>query len=260
MIDISKINKKINISYARYLKFKRADRYTNGDELSFAEKHSLRVVTIKKFILRVVILLVILLIVWPFANKNWSDDKKLNFHNENFQQNNSEEQSKNNNNQKNLPVMLQPKFFGNDDNGQPFNINAINGVSVNENKVVLNELDAEMYLHDKSKVNITSKSGDYNVKNKILVLNGGVVFKTENEYVFTTNSAYAKLNESIVSGSEKVNIKGRLGDIDANGFTIKNTGEEIVLFGGVDLKAKINDEDIVNFNKTSQQNENVKTK
>ncbi len=257
MIDINKISKKINVSYARYLKFKRADRYAAADELSFAEKHSQRVAGLKKFIIRMVVLLTLLLIVWPLANKNWAGSK-ISFQNEEQQKDagkNSDEKPDNS-----LPVMLKPNFYGNDDHGQPFNISAVSGVSVNENKVILNDLVGEMYLQDNSKVNIQSPHGDYAANKKELLLNDGVVLITDNGYQFETNSAFVKMNENMATGSEKVKIKGRLGDIDANGFILRNSGEEIVLFGGVHLVASIDKKDIKSFNEENTKKDAPVTK
>lgn len=260
---IKKYSKKLDVAYARYLKFKRADRYIADDELSFAEKHSVRVKKTKKFLARVTVLLTILIIVWPLANKDWAGSK-ISFSNETSKNsqpsqeksglidktpNKNEELSK-------LPVMMKPNFFGNDDNGQPYNINAVSGVSVSEEKIVLQELKAEMHLKDNSKIKLSSETGDYKVKNKELALNGGVIIITDKGYEFKTNTAYIKLNENMATGTENVQISGPLGDITAAGFTIRNSGDEIVLFGNVELTADLDDKEIKEFNK---KNANGKT-
>jgi lipopolysaccharide export system protein LptC len=236
MIDTSRIKKRLDVKYARYLKLKRADRFVSPDEISYAEKHSERVNYLKKFIFRMVILLIILLIVWPMANRDWSGSK-INFSNEEADQKNTEEKAKD----QNLPVMLKPNFFGNDDNGQPFNITAVSGVNVSENKVVLTDIAAQMNLKDNSKIKLVSSRGDYASKQRRLILNGGVIITTDSGYEFKTSSAYVETKENMATGSELVNISGRLGEIDAQGFTIRNSGDEILLFGGVDLNADIDD-------------------
>ncbi len=236
-----RFKKKLDVSYARYLKSKRADRFNEPGEQSYAEKHTARVAFLKKFIMRMVVLLVILLIVWPLANRHW--DSKISFGGA------TDKKTEDNN----LPVMLKPKFFGNDNDGQPYHLNAVSGVSVNSNKVVLNDLNGDMISKQNSKVNIASHHGDYSVNEKILVLNDGVVLNTDNGYEFTTNSAAVKLNENMANGTEKVNIKGPLGDIEAKGFIIRDSGNEIVLFGGVDLNATIPQEDIDKANEVTTQ-------
>lgn len=238
MIATRKFKRKMNISYARYLKGRQVDRYVKDDELSSAEKHTERVRVLKKSILRMVILLVILLIIWPLANRHWGSNLSFTNQKESAQSKNAE----------NRPVMLKPKFYGNDDNGKPYSLNAISGVSVNDDKIVLNELSGDMELKDNSKVKVASKHGNYSSKAKTLILNDGVIINMDNGYEFTTNSAYVKLDENTANGSEEVLIKGPLGDINAKGFVILNSGDEIVLSGGVDLKAAIPDEDIKKMN------------
>jgi hypothetical protein len=255
---IKKYSKKLDIAYARYLKFKRADRYIAEDELSFAEKHSARVKKTKKFLTRMIFLLVILIIVWPLANKDWAGSK-ISFQNESQAENQTVKQENKNgfldnsvdkkDELANMPVMMKPNFFGNDDNGQPYNINAISGVSVSEEKIILREINADMSLKDSSKIILKSENGDYSVKKKELALNGGVVIITDKGYEFKTNTAYIKLNENMATGSENVQIKGRLGDITASGFTIRNSGDEIALYGDVELIANLDDKEIEEFNK-----------
>jgi lipopolysaccharide export system protein LptC len=231
-LTINKYSRKLNISYARYLKFKRADRQASHQEITFAEKHTARVAYLKKFIIRMVILLSLLIIVWPLVNKNWGGSKLE------FQNNDKPVAGIPAKDDSNLPVMLKPKFFGNDDNGQPFNITSDSGVSVNENKTILTNIKSDMALKDNTRLKLASAHGDYASKDKKLILNDGVVINTESGYILKTNSAYVKLNENMATGSEKVYITGDLGDIQANSFTIKNSGEEIVLFGGVILNTE----------------------
>ncbi len=228
-LTIDKYYKKLNVSYARYLKFKRADRYSTPDGVTFAERHTARVNYLKKFIFRMVILLTLMIIVWPFVNKDWGGSK-IEFQNED-----AAKSAKANDNASNLPVMMRPNFYGNDNNNQPYNISADSGVSVSENKTVLSHIKADMALKDSSRINIESSRGDYANKDKQLILNDGVIINTESGYELKTNSAYIKLNENMATGSEKVYITGRLGDVEANGFTIRDSGDEILLFGGVHL-------------------------
>ncbi len=253
MIDTAKIKKKLDVRYARYLKLKRADRNTDPGKLSQAEIHTERVRSLKRTILRMVILLIILLIVWPLANRDFSGSK-LNFSNDN-EKNKVEANGKKADAE--LPVMLKPNFFGNDDNGQPFNITAVSGVSVSEDKVVLTEIAANMFLKDNSKIALNSSHGVYTSKNKQLILNGGVVITTDKGYKFETSSAQVETKTNMATGSEEVNITGRLGYIDAKGFTITNSGDEIVLFGGVNLNTNASRKDLnkgVVYEKKSETN------
>jgi lipopolysaccharide export system protein LptC len=224
---LDKFYRRLNISYARYLKFKRADRYTSPDDVTYAEKHSRRVSFLKGLILRLIIGLTLVIIIWPFVSKHFGSSSKIDFQNDADKKTVSQPSGQ--------PVMLKPNFFGNDDNGQPYNITSDSGMSLSENRTVLNNLTAEMALKDGSRIKLRSVRGDYANKDKRLILNDGVIIDTDSGYELKTNSAYVKLNENMATGSEKVHITGNLGEIDANGFTIRNSGDEIELFGGVDL-------------------------
>lgn len=234
---IQKIQKKLNISYARYLKNRIADKYKEGDEISRAENHSKRVKFLRKIIFRVIILMVVLIIVWPLTVRNLQG-YKVNFLSE---KENAEESTVSNGLEpkekevEDIPVMLKPRFYGSDDNGQPYSISADSGVSVSEKKVVLSNIEGNMNLKDNSRLEVSSAHGDYFLKEKEVSLIGDVRISIDRGYDFKTNTAYIMFKENMATGSEKVEITGIMGDIVSNGFTIKNSGDEIFFFGGVDL-------------------------
>jgi len=232
---MEKLLKKINFSYARYIKSKRADRYTTSDEDSYASRHSKKVTARKRFILRLVILLIILMIVWPVFHNGLMGNSKISLQKDGKQkQGDKPEQS--------VPVMMKPRLYGYDDNNEPYNITADSSVSISETKMILSNLNGQMRLKDDSQVVMHSLKGDYAPKKKELILNGGVKIITDKNYEFNTNSALVKLNENTVTGNEKVHITGLMGDTDANGFIIRNSGDEIFLSGGVNLDAIVSDE------------------
>lgn len=228
---IDKVGKKLNILYAKYLKNRLADKHRHPDESTRAETHSKKVKFLKKLTFRLIVLLVILVVVWPLSVKNMQGYKLKFFSEEDVAKNKAETGKPS----EEIPVMLNPRFFGNDDNGQPYNISADSGVSVSSEKVVLSNIKGEMALKDNSKLYISSEHGDYFLKNREVSLIGGVNIGIDKGYKFKTNTAYIMFKENMATGSEKVEIEGMIGDIISNGFTIKNSGEEIFFFGGVDL-------------------------
>jgi hypothetical protein len=232
---VDKYSKRLNVSYARYLKFKRADRYRDPSDITFAEKHSRRVAFLKRSIKRAVILLTLVIIIWPMINKLLGSSSKIEFQSETAEKSVEKPVEKKNNAS---PVMVRPEFFGNDDSGQPYSIKADSGVSKSENKTVLDNIIADMALKDGSRIKLSSVHGDYANKDKELVLNEGVVIITESGYELKTNSAFVTLKENMATGSEAVHITGKLGNIESKGFTIRNSGDEIELFGGVDLNTQ----------------------
>ena len=222
--------------FRSYLRKRKSDRYASPNEMSRAERHSKRVIILKKVIFYLLLAFVAAVLITPMITKNWRGYKI------NFQSNEKAvEQPKDNiASEKEVPVMKKPRFFGYDDNGQPYNIKAINGISVDEKRIVLTEIDGSITLKDNSKISLRSDQGDYIIEKKEISLNGGVIIDIDKGYRFKTSSAYIKLKENMATGSEKVEISGIMGDITSdNGFTIRNSGEEILFYGGVELNGDI---------------------
>jgi len=237
---IDKTIKKLNISYARYLKNRIADRYRSSDESTRAERHSKKVKFLKKFLFYTILLLVKAIIIWPLLLKN-SEKYKVNFDSKKEDSQQQSQQNLDDNKEKkrqviqDIPVMIAPKFFGMDDNLQPYNISADSGVSVNSDKVVLDNIEGDLRLKNNSKLEIKSNDGDYFINKKEVRLAGDVNLKIDDDYNFSTRIAYIFFKENMATGVDEVKIKGSLGDINANGFTIKNSGDEVFLYGGVEL-------------------------
>lgn len=227
---INRISKNVNIGYARYLKKKRQDRFLEPGEISRAELHSERVARWKASIIRIILLLLILFLLIPFFLKNFQGFK-LNF------EGTPDDKEDTSNPTDTIPVMIAPKFFGEDNNNRPYNISAKSSVSVSSEKIVLIDIEAEIELQDKSKVKLASEQGDYFLTKKELTLSQGVKIVTGNGYTILTNSAYVNLEENLITGGERVTVSGAMGDITSNGFIITNSGDEIKFYGGVDLNA-----------------------
>ncbi len=230
---INKISKNVNIGYARYLKKKRMDRFIEPGETSRAELHSKKVARWKSSILRLILLLLVLFLALPLFLKNFQGFK-INF------EGNSDKKDDESTPTDLIPVMISPKFFGEDSNKRPYNITAKSSVSVSSEKIVLIDIGAEIELQDKSKVNLSSQQGDYFLNKKELTLSQGVKVVTGNGYNILTNSAYVNLDENLITGGERVDVTGAMGDITSQGFIITNSGDEIKFYGGVELNAIVN--------------------
>ncbi len=230
---ISEVKKKINIGYARYLKKKRLDRFLQPGEITQAEIHSKRVSKLKGMIIRLIFLCLIGVLIFPLFLKNMQG-AKINF------EKNSENQGSEEVPTDIIPVMLSPDFYGQDKNNKPFNIKAKSAVNIDEDKIVLIDILGNLQLEDSSKVKLKSKKGNYFQKKQDLVLTEGVEVEIDKGYTLTTNSAYVDLKENIITGGDKVDVFGVMGKINSKGFIIKNSGNEIQFFGGVNLDAVLN--------------------
>jgi lipopolysaccharide export system protein LptC len=214
---------KINVLYALHIRGKKADRYLAEDYR--AAKHSSFVSLMKRRIIIAVTLLIALLIIWPLTDIG-SSSYKLNF-------DGSGAETIQNAHEK--PEMQNPKFHGIDKNNRPFNITALKGISLADNKILLDNINGDITLKDGSWISILSEQGNYNVETQELFLNGKVNLFMDNSYEFFTESANINLEENMATGVEKVRIQGKIGVLDANGFIIKNSGDEVLFLGGVKL-------------------------
>ncbi|MDX1948954.1 MAG: LPS export ABC transporter periplasmic protein LptC [Rickettsiales bacterium] len=231
---IAEIKKKINIGYARYLKQKRLDRFLQPGEITQAEIHSKRVSKLKGMIIRLIFLCLIGVLIFPLFLKNMQGSK-INF------EKNSENQGSEEVPTDTIPVMLSPDFYGQDKNNKPFNIKAKSAVSISDDKIVLINIDGKIELEDGSKVNLKSEKGNYFQKKQDLILSEGVEVNIDKGYNLITNSAYVNLKENVITGGDIVNVNGKMGKINSKGFIIKNSGNEIQFFGGVNLDAVLDE-------------------
>ena len=239
---IERVQRKINISYARFLKKRLADKYIGPDQSTRAEMHSVRVGKVKKIMIWVISVFMLFLVLWPIATKNWYG-YKINFAVDKESDKKTEANSKKADTELvvNMPVMLDPEFYGHDENGQPFSLRAGNAVSVSKKNIVLSNISGEMKFEDGTNLTLSSDQGDYFIKNKEISLNGNVILEVDKGYTFKTNSSYIKIKENMATGSEPVEITGKIGDIEANGFNIRNSGDEILFFGGVKMVSHIDE-------------------
>lgn len=239
---INKAGKKINIGYARYLRKRLSDRRISANGISRAEQHSFRVAKLRKKLVKILLLMVIGLMVWPSISNLVKQDK-IDIHNNTAVEQKADNQANSSDDKlqsaSDTPEIIKPRFYGHDKNGQPYNLSADDGFTNKNNDITLSNPEGHIALRNGSKLSLSSTQGDYMVKKKEVSLSGGVELIANEDYRFKTGSSYIKMDDQLATGSELVRIDGKLGQIIANGFTIRNSGEEIVLFGGVKLRAYI---------------------
>lgn len=187
-------------------------------------KHSSFIGKLKILIILIVVLLVTAIVIWPLTNVG-QKRFKLNFGDAEI----SKEDEK--------VRMINPRLHGLDNQNQPYNITADNAVKTDEFNLVLQSLNGDILLKDGGWVNILSDIGNYNIETKKLDLNGSVNLFTDSGYEAFTEIAHVNLNEGMAAGDEEVFIQGPLGTIKANGFVIRENGDNIFFYGGVHLIA-----------------------
>lgn len=221
----------MNIAYARFIRGRNNERYYANDDDQGSFQYLKKIAVVKKNLIKIILLGIFIIIFWPVISGNWSG-YKINYQ--------SEESSQGSNDEKELdktPVMLNPKFYGEDEEKNPYVMKAVSAVSVTDDKVVLYKIDGDIKLHDNNVINIKSINGDYYTKDKVLNINEGVVITSTSGYILSTDSAHLDIEKNIATGSQKVTIEGVLGDITADGFTLDVKRDYIEFFGNIELNA-----------------------
>ncbi len=126
--------------------------------------------------------------------------------------------------------MTNARYFGTDDEGQPYSVLA-NGVRQrpeNQETIELNGPSAEISLKDGKFLSAKANAGLYNREDKKLDLSGNVDVGEENGYRFKTSSALVNLDEGTATGKEPVTGEGPLGTMEAQeGFNLLDRGRNV---------------------------------
>ena len=179
-----------------------------------------RFVTLMKYLLPVVaLLLIVLVVVWPYLKLN---DTRFSIGFTALKVGNVED-----------PAMINPRFQGADKDKQTFSITAdIAKNLLNADKSVELEMPkADISLDDGSWLVVTAKSGIYVRENETLTLNESVNLFHDSGYEFRTESADIDLTKGTASGSVPVEGQGPFGNLKAEGFRLVDKGKTIYFTG-----------------------------
>lgn len=126
--------------------------------------------------------------------------------------------------------MTNARYFGTDDEGQPYSVVA-NGVRQrpeNQDTIELKAPSAEISLNDGKFLSAKANAGLYNRGEQKLDLSGDVDVGEENGYRFRTGAALVNLDEGSASGKEAVTGEGPLGTLEAqDGFNLVDRGRTV---------------------------------
>jgi lipopolysaccharide export system protein LptC len=145
-------------------------------------------------------------------------------------------------------VVINAKYTGLDERGNPFKVIAARGVvknkpDSNEEIVYLTAPYAEFYSENKQKYNVLSKKGEYFPATKLLKMYEDVHLRTEDGVDFKTNSAIIECTKSLAQGNDAVCGTGPQGDIKAEGFRAVDKGNRIVFIGNADITVQSQNND-----------------
>ncbi len=141
--------------------------------------------------------------------------------------------------------MVNARYFGTNDNGEPFQVTAQKvheRSELNENGTKLIDLTApraELNTNQGNHVVLTATSGIYDRKDEVLDL-AGQIDLVQGETEMHTTAARIRLKDSTASGNAPVTAKGSFGDIQATGFTARQNDRVLTFTGPATLVLKNN--------------------
>ncbi len=136
--------------------------------------------------------------------------------------------------------MHNPRYVGVSGRDQPFEVTARTAVfdPADPNRIVLNDMIADVVAQSARDVKVTAVNGIYNRKAQKLDLSGGIELTTSDGYRFVTQSARVNLNEGEIVGLEPIAGGGLAGDIESERFRIGEGGNVLRFLGNVKVTVK----------------------
>lgn len=134
--------------------------------------------------------------------------------------------------------MVNPRFYGRDDQGRPFVLAAESATRDPENATRIILVKPQLTLGGEAErpVRVTARQGLFTEADQVVRLEGDVVMRREGEYEFRTGLAVIDGRTNLVSGRSPVEGTAPLGRISASAYAVHDRGERIVFSGGVSAR------------------------
>ncbi len=117
--------------------------------------------------------------------------------------------------------LLKPKFRSEDNQDQPYTIEADRAFQTqqNENFVKLENPTADLTLKDGTWLNLEANEGFFDQEKQVLDLKGDVGLSNTDGYKMSTSQMFLNMDERSADTNEPVNLDGPDATIDAAGFS-----------------------------------------
>ncbi|MBT4888634.1 MAG: LPS export ABC transporter periplasmic protein LptC [Rhodospirillales bacterium] len=167
----------------------------------------------------VAILLVLLVVAWPYLQRN-TMQFTLDF---------SMEEAIN----EDEPTMINPRFTGLDTSRLPFSITAdiARNMILDTTRVELEMPKADITMSDGSWLLITAQEGVYGRTAEVLDLSGNVNLFHDKGYEITTDVVHIDLLDGTAESATPVSGHGPIGDLNSEGFRMNNKSQVIHFTG-----------------------------
>ena len=129
--------------------------------------------------------------------------------------------------------MLNARYSGVDENNQPFNIAADLATQAPDNKdvVELQHPKADIRTTEGNMVGLSARLGHYDRKGETLDLSGAVKLTHDDGFNVVTETARVDLKEGSAAGDSPVAGDGPSGELQAEGFRLRERGQVIIFTG-----------------------------
>lgn len=134
-------------------------------------------------------------------------------------------------------TMVNGVYSGIDEKRRPFTLTAESIKLSNTDRAIvdLTAPKADLLMEDGSWVAVTAREGTYDREKKMLHLRGAVNLFHDSGYEFHTEAAVIDMMAGDAFGTDPVEGQGPFGNIKAEGFVIRNRGEQVNFTGKSDL-------------------------
>ena len=128
-------------------------------------------------------------------------------------------------------------FEGVDGKGRPFNISAARAFqpSAEQDRIVLDQPEADITLKDGSWVAVSAARGDYHQSRDLLELRGHVNLFHDQGFELTTESVDVDLESGVAESREAVQGQGPFGNIASEGLQVRDNGNTVIFTGRTEL-------------------------
>ncbi len=132
-----------------------------------------------------------------------------------------------------LRSVVNPRYMGTDDEGQPYTLVADVATEIADNGEVvrLTNPRGDLSQTDGRWVSLSGRSGHFHETNQILDLAGDVVLYRDDGFQFNTATARLFLENDAAVGHDAVTGRGPGGTVESQGFQITGKGDSIVFTG-----------------------------
>jgi lipopolysaccharide export system protein LptC len=123
------------------------------------------------------------------------------------------------------------RYSGVDVQDRPYTVTAATARQANADRIDLVEPKADTITESGTWVMVQSRQGSYGQRSGQLDLFGNVMLYREDGLTLVTEAATMDFKAGVASGTQQVHVEGPFGTLDAQGFSVDNTGR-VVQFAG----------------------------